>query len=169
MNVVLIGYRGTGKSTVARVLGQRLGWPVVSTDALIVAKLNLSIPDIVARFGWEYFRDVEAGVCREVTSQDRQVIDTGGGVVLRHDNVSALRTGGVTFWLTAEVPTIVSRIGEDTQRPSLTGAKSFVEEIEEVLRARQPCYRAAADHLIPTDRLSPEEVAGRILAALPDR
>ena len=162
MNIVLIGYRGTGKSSVASVLANRLGWKRVSTDAEIVARAKHSIPEIVQAFGWEYFRDLESEVCREVGGQDRLVIDTGGGAILRPQNVEALKANGRLFWLTAEISTIEARIGGDTQRPSLTGSKSFIDEIADVLKERRPTYRAAADHIIPTDQQSVTDIADTI-------
>lgn len=162
MNIVLIGYRGTGKSSVASVLANRLGWRRVSTDAEIVARAKHSIPEIVQAFGWEYFRDLESEVCREVGGQDRLVIDTGGGAILRPQNVEALKANGRLFWLTAEISTIEARIGGDTQRPSLTGSKSFIDEIADVLKERRPTYRAAADHIIPTDQQSVTDIADTI-------
>lgn len=166
MNIVLIGYRGTGKSTVARLVGERQGWHVVSTDAEIIAKAQLSIPEIVSQFGWEHFRSLESDVCRTVAEKDRLVIDTGGGAILKQDNVTALKANGVMVWLTAEVPTIIKRIGGDDQRPSLTGKKTFTEEIEVVLQERRPKYEAAADHVIPTDADSPEHIADVIVARI---
>ncbi|WP_447978696.1 shikimate kinase [Candidatus Nitrospira bockiana] len=166
MNIVLIGYRGTGKSSVAAALSVRLGWPAISTDAEIVAREGKSIPDIVKAHGWEYFRDIESQVCRDVSGKDRVIIDTGGGAVLRAENVAALKAHGRLFWLTAEVPTIQARIGGDTGRPSLTGTKSFLDEITEVLAERSPKYRAAADHIIPTDSKKIREVVDAILALL---
>ncbi len=167
MNIVLIGYRGTGKSTVGKVLARRLGWTLVSTDAEIVTREGRSIPDIVAQRGWDYFRDVESAICEEVGGRDRLIIDTGGGAILRDGNVQALRRNGRLFWLTAEVSTIVRRIGGDTQRPSLTGTKSFTEEIEEVLAQRVPKYREAADYTIDTDGRNVDTIAERVLALLP--
>jgi shikimate kinase len=152
MNVVLIGYRGTGKSSVGRILATRLGRDLMSTDAEIVRRANLSIPDIVSQYGWDYFRDLEATVCQDISSKDGQIIDTGGGAIL--------------FWLTADVKTIVSRIGGDMGRPSLTGIKSFTEEIEEVLRERTPKYQAAADHIIATEGRTPTQVADQILSKI---
>jgi shikimate kinase len=167
MNVVLIGYRGTGKSTIGKVVGARLGRQVVSTDAEIVTRAGRSVPDIVARHGWEYFRDLETDVCREVAAKDGLVIDTGGGAVLRPENVEALRKTGCLFWLRASVETIAARIGGDTQRPSLTGTKSFIEEIQEVLEERAPKYAAAADHVIETDCRGVNEIVDDILRSLP--
>ncbi|MCS6292223.1 MAG: shikimate kinase [Nitrospira sp.] len=166
MNIVLVGYRGTGKSTVGKVLAARLGWPLVSTDAEIVRGAGRSVPEIVAQHGWEHFRDLESTVCREFSAQDRLIIDTGGGAILRQENVACLKKNGVLFWLTASVATIVSRIGRDTQRPSLTGTKSFVEEIEEVLAVRTPKYREAADHIVPTDGCAINQIVETILSSV---
>lgn len=166
MNIVLIGYRGTGKSTVAAVLAERLKRDVFSTDAEIIKRTGLAIPDFVAQYGWDRFRTLEAAICQELRDRDNLIIDTGGGIVLNPDNIQALKARGRVFWLTATVPTIAARIGSDTQRPSLTGTKSFLDEIEEVLAQRQSFYRAAADRVIPTDELSPERVADIIVAQL---
>lgn len=164
MNIVLIGYRGTGKSTVGKILGQRLQRRVISTDAEIVKEAGTSIPEIVERFGWDHFRTLETQICQKFADQENVVIDTGGGVILKEENVAILKAKGKLFWLTAEVPTIVTRIGDDTQRPSLSGTKTFVEEIEEILNERTPKYRAASDVILPTDRATPEMVAEQILA-----
>ena len=164
MNIVLIGYRGTGKSTVGKILATRLGRELVSTDAEVVKRAELAIPEIVQRFGWEHFRDLESEVCRDLGGRDNLIIDTGGGAVLRQRNVEVLKKNGTLFWLTAEVPTIARRIGGDTQRPSLTGTKSFTEEIQEVLEQRLPKYQAAADHVIATEGRTVEEVVACILA-----
>jgi shikimate kinase len=166
MNIVLIGYRGTGKSTVAKILGQRLKRTVISTDAEIVKEAGQSIPLIVEQFGWDHFRVLETQMCQKLTGQDNLVIDTGGGLILKEENVKILKANGKIFWLTAMVETIVSRISGDTQRPSLSGTKSFVEEIEEILEIRRPHYQAAADHVIPTDQATPHQIADAILACM---
>ena len=163
MNIVLIGYRGTGKSTVGKILGQRLGRTVISTDAEIVKEAGQSIPQIVEQFGWDHFRELETQMCRKLQGQTELVIDTGGGLILKEENVNILKANGKIFWLTAEVSTIASRISGDTQRPSLSGTKSFVEEIEEILEIRRPHYQAAADVIIPTDNETPETIVSQIL------
>lgn len=165
MNLALIGYRGTGKSTVAALLAKELGWSVVSTDALIVERHG-PIPEIVAGSGWEHFRDLEERVIAEVCAGDRQIIDCGGGAVLRQPSRSALERRAFVVWLAASVETILERIREDDQRPSLTGEKSFTDEIAEVLATRTPVYREACDLSIDTDRLEPAAVARRIAEAL---
>jgi len=164
MNIVLIGYRGTGKSTVAAMLGQRLGQKVISTDEEIVKEAKQSIPQLIEQFGWDHFRGLETQMCQKLTGKDNLVIDTGGGLILKEENVRMLKKNGKIFWLTAEVSTIASRISGDTQRPSLSGTKTFVEEIEEILEIRKPHYQAAADHVIPTDQISPDQIADAILS-----
>ncbi|GJL61316.1 MAG: shikimate kinase 2 [Nitrospirales bacterium] len=166
MNIVFIGYRGTGKSTVAAILGQRLGRRVISTDEEIVKEAKQTIPQLIEQFGWDHFRGLETQMCQKLTGQDHLVIDTGGGLILKEENVRMLKENGKIFWLTAEVPTIASRISGDTQRPSLSGTKTFVEEIEEILEIRTPHYQAAADHVIPTDQISPEQIAETILSRI---
>jgi shikimate kinase len=163
MNIVLIGYRGTGKSTVGRLLAARLGRELVSTDAEIVKRAKRTIPEIVAQEGWEYFRNLESDICKELATRDKLVIDTGGGAILRAQNVEALKKNGTLFWLTASVETITRRIGGNNQRPSLTGTKSFLDEIQEVLRQRTPKYQAAADHRIATDNRSINQLVETLL------
>jgi len=166
MNVVLIGYRGTGKSTVGKIVATRLSRTLVSTDSESMKRAGQNIPEIVAQHGWDYFRDLESQVCQELAGRDGLVIDTGGGAILRSQNVETLKRTGILFWLTASVDTITKRIGRDTQRPSLTGTKSFVDEIQDVLRERTPTYEAAADHVIATDGRSIVQIADEILARL---
>jgi len=162
MNIVLIGYRGTGKSSVARLLAARTKWPLVSTDLEIIKKAGMPVPDIIRKRGWDYFRNVESEICKQVGKKDRMIIDTGGGAVLRKENVESLRQRGRIFWLTAEVATVMERIKNNSDRPSLTGKKSYVEEVEEVLNERLPLYKAAADHMIATDDRTVEEIANEI-------
>jgi len=164
VNLVLIGYRGTGKTTVGRLLAAELGMPYVSIDEEIVKRVALGIPEMVGRYSWEYFRDREEEAVATLAGRDGQVLDTGGGVVTRPVNIERLKKNGLVFLLEAELSDIVARIGSDTQRPSLTGTKSFTEEAAEVLAHRTPLYRAAADHAVNTSALSPEEAVRQIAA-----
>ncbi len=166
MNIVLIGYRGTGKSVVGALVGQQLGMPCIAMDARIVEQAGLTIPEIVEQHGWPGFRDMESAVASELAQLDNVIIDTGGGVIERQENIDALRANGLLIWLKASVETIVSRIQGDTQRPSLTGAKSFTEEVTEVLQRRTPKYHSAAQHEIDTDHLTLTQVAGQIIEKL---
>ena len=163
MNIVLIGYRGTGKSHVGRLLAEKLSFPYVSIDKAVVSRAGMSIAEIVSQFGWQGFRDREALEVREISVWDSIVIDTGGGVVERPENIESLSENGCLVWLKASVATIVSRIEKGSDRPALTEGKSFTEEVAEVLERRTPLYRKAAMHEIETDGVAPEEIAEQIV------
>lgn len=162
MNLVLIGYRGTGKSAIGRLLSADLTMPYVGLDAAIVDRAGMPISEIVSRHGWDFFRDLEQQVVEDATARDGQILDTGGGVITRDANTTRLRDNGVVFLLEASLEDIVARIGGDTQRPSLTGAKSFTDEVADVLQVRQPLYRAAAHHVIDTSALDAAAAARTI-------
>ncbi len=163
MNLVLIGYRGCGKSVVGELLAKQLNMVCVSMDARIVGHAGLSIPDIVERFGWQKFRDMETTVARSLSEKDRLIIDTGGGVIERPENIEALKNNGMIFWLKASTEIIVRRIEGDTQRPALVEGKTFTEEVAQVLAERTTKYRAASHHGIDTDALTPDLIAADII------
>jgi shikimate kinase len=162
MNVVLVGYRGTGKSAVAQRLADSLGLRVVSLDAELQRHAGQSIPEIVTAVGWPGFRDLEEEIVQKFAAQDGQVIDCGGGVIEREGNFVRLRAAGPVFWLKATVSTIVGRIQGDQQRPSLTGTRSFTDEVAEVLQRRTPLYRRIAHHELDTDGRTIEDIAAEI-------
>ncbi|HEX2768907.1 MAG TPA: shikimate kinase [Geobacteraceae bacterium] len=163
MNIVLIGYRGTGKSVVGALLATRLGMRYIGMDAAIVERAGMSIPDIVVKYGWPRFRDMESAEARELAGLDNIIIDTGGGVIERPENIEVLKKSALIFWLKARVDTIVARIQGDSQRPPLTSGKTFTEEVAEVLERRAPKYKGAAHYEIDTDELTPDQIADRII------
>lgn len=163
MNIVLIGYRGTGKSVVAEKLAAHLNMLVFSMDAEIVTKAGMSIPQIVEKHGWAGFRDLESEVAREMARQDNCIVDTGGGVIERPENIEVLGKEGLIFWLQASVEVIVGRIEGGTERPALVAGKTFTEEVAEVLERRTPMYADACHHAIDTDHISPDQVAAEIV------
>lgn len=163
MNIVLVGYRGTGKSHVGRLVAEKLSFPYVSIDKAITLRAGMSIPEIVDRYGWPGFRDRESLEVREMAVWDSIVIDAGGGVIERPENVELLRGNGCIIWLKAAVATIVSRIRSGDERPALTAGKTFTEEVSEVLERRTPLYRAAAMFEIDTDALEPDEIAEMVI------
>jgi shikimate kinase len=126
----------------------------------------MAVPEIVEREGWPGFRDRESRVAEDLAGRDNIVIDCGGGVIERPENVEALRSNGRVFWLKAEVDVIVERIRDDTQRPALVEGRTFTDEVREVLERRTPMYRSAADCEIDTGGLTPDEVADRIVGTL---
>ena len=166
MNIVLIGYRGTGKSVVGKLISERLRMECISMDEKIVEKAGMSIPDIVENHGWATFRDMESEVVQELAKRDNIIIDTGGGVIERPENIDVLKANAFIVWLKASAGAIVSRIEDGTERPSLTGEKSFTEEVADVLEKRTPKYMSAAHYEVDTEQLFPEQVADRIINIL---
>ena len=161
MNIVLIGMRGSGKTTIGKLLAKRLGKQFIEMDELIVQRLGQSIPEIVNRYGWQKFRDAEEEITREVARLDNVVNATGGGVVTREENIRELKQKGKLVWLKANTDTLLRRIGNDQSRPSLTG-KSPREDMEAVLAERSPIYQRVADFIVDTEGKMPEEIAEAI-------
>lgn len=165
--IFLVGYRGTGKSTVGRLVAGRLGWDFRDADAEIEAVAGTTIADIFAAEGEAGFRDREARVLGELAAADRRVLATGGGVVLRPANRDVLRTGFVA-WLTAPADVLWDRLCWDpttaARRPNLT-ASGGLDEVAKLLAVREPLYREVAAITIDTAARSPDMVAADILAA----
>src|SRR5262245_24962561 len=145
--IYLIGYRGSGKSTVARLLADRLGWTWADADAVLEARHGKTIRVIFAEEGEEGFRVKETATLQELSRGREQVIATGGGVILSSENRATLKETGWTVWLTASARTLWERLQVDAttaeRRPALT--QGGLAEIEELLQARHPLYQACAD------------------------
>jgi shikimate kinase len=163
MNIVLVGYRGTGKTAVGEKLAKILSWPLLQLDDMIVQRAGCSISKIVEKSGWDYFRDLESEAVAKAANKDSCIIDTGGGVILREQNVALLKENGILFWLKADPDTIISRIKDDANRPSLTGNKSFIEEVQEILQQRTPLYQMAQDVTIETSGRTIDSIADEIV------
>jgi len=168
-NIVLIGMRGSGKSTVGAILAGRLHRELIPMDALIVYEAEMSIPEIVAQYGWDHFRELEAKVTQKVARLRRTINATGGGVILNPANVTALRETGIVFWLRVSVEQSLQRIGEDPNRPSLTGRSSRHDDLLATLNEREPLYRAAAHYTIETDNKSQVQIADEIVWILQEK
>ncbi|MBI4078733.1 MAG: shikimate kinase [Candidatus Levybacteria bacterium] len=167
MNIMLIGMRGSGKTTVGKILAKILKKDFIETDKLIGEKAKMSIPKIIEKHGWDFFRNIESEVVQEVAEKDNIVIATGGGVVVSPKNIALLKKSGKLFWLTVSVPTLLKRIGNDKNRPSLTG-KLRKEDMEVTLQERQKLYENAADVVVDTEHVSAQKVAEAILTDLED-
>jgi shikimate kinase len=166
--IFLIGYRGTGKSTVARLLASQLGWEFRDADAVLEAKFGRSITDIFQKDGEAKFRAMEVEVLAELCKLSRVVVATGGGIVLREENRELMRRAGRIVWLTADLDTLWKRMladaAEGRPRPALSvGGRA---EIEELLRVREPLYRACAEFSVDTTGRTPEEIADEIAARI---
>ena len=145
MNVILTGLRGTGKSSVGKVLAQRLDFTFVDTDTRIEELAGCRIAEIVAQHGWEHFRALERQVVTRVAATDRQVVATGGGTLIDEENARLLKTRGVVILLLCELSILQRRIVLGSNRPSLTGQGSAAAELTQVWEARLARYHAVAD------------------------
>ncbi len=164
----LIGPRGCGKTTIARLLADRLGWDRVDADDVLEARCGMAIREVFAAEGEAGFRDRESAVLAELCGRRRCVVATGGGVVVREANRALMRASGHVVWLTADAETLWRRLQGDERtadrRPALTvGGRA---EVEEVLRVREAWYRECAHRTVRTEGRTPEAVADEILARL---
>ena len=163
MNIALIGYRGTGKSVISRILANTLHCQHYGIDEEIIRNAGRSISEIVEQEGWDRFREIERKVVEEVATKARNsVIDCGGGVVLDERNVRDLRCNSKIVLLISSLEKIVGRI-KDTNRPPLKEGLSFAEEQRQVISERDPMYRAAADCIFDTTYLKPRQTATKII------
>jgi shikimate kinase len=168
MVVTLIGYRGSGKSTVAPPLAARLGWEWADADALVEAAAKCSIREIFATEGEPAFRQRERQAISELLARDRLVLAAGGGAVLNADTRRDLRAAGPVVWLRAGIETLAERIvGDPTtagRRPNLAGGG--IDEISRLLALREPLYRECATLIVDTDGLVASEIVERIFGQL---
>ena len=158
VNLILIGFMATGKSTLARTLAPGLGFDVVDTDDLIIERAGKPITEIFSDIGQEGFRDLESGILKDFLNRDRMVISTGGGIVTRPGNIELLRSLGMVIWLNASIDVIIQRAAKSDGRPLLK-ADDPRRSVEELLAGRVELYREAADECIDVDDLSSEELA----------
>ncbi|TWT48315.1 shikimate kinase [Botrimarina hoheduenensis] len=162
----LTGYRGSGKSTVARLIAARLGWECVDSDDVIEAEASLPIAQIFAEQGEPAFRDLEERAVAGLCTRCQTVVALGGGAVLRPATRARLRAAGPVVWLTASATTLAQRIAGDTasdvRRPRLTGL-SGLAEVEQVLATREPIYRECATVAIDGEGRDPAAIADEVV------
>lgn len=161
-NVFLIGFMGSGKSTVALCLAKNDGMDMIDMDQLIVEREGMSISDIFVQKGEQYFRDVETKLLIEMETEQNKVVSCGGGAVLREENVQAMKKCGQVVFLDAKPETILDRVKDDDNRPLLRGNKN-VQFIHDMMEKRQPKYEAAADFIIHTDGKSADMICKEII------
>jgi shikimate kinase len=161
-NIVLTGFMGTGKTEVGRELSNLLGWRLIDVDEEIVKAEGMNINEIFSRFGEARFRDIETEAIRRVCAGRNVIISTGGGAVLRQENMDMLREGGVIVNLAATADTIFRRTSGTSDRPLLR-VENPLEKIRELLELRRPFYEKA-DITIVTESGTPREIAQEILA-----
>lgn len=167
-NIILIGFRGVGKSTIAEKLALRLGKRAVSLDEVMKDELG-NLQDFIKANGWEAFRDAESRLVAGLDSAD-SVVDSGGGVIEREENIRFLREKGTVVWLKVSKDVVYERLKGSNTRLSLkskTGTTgSYLDEIEEVMSRRNPLYKRAAHITVDTDSLTIDQIVEEIAARI---
>jgi shikimate kinase len=171
MSILLLGYRGSGKTTIGRLLADRLWQTFIDTDEMIVRKAGRSIASIFADYGEVAFRDLEADILREVLLLEDHVISLGGGAVLREENRRLLiASTHKRIYLRCDPEVLVQRIHADpgtaANRPALTHIGGGIEEVRQVLAQREPVYRQVMTAELDVTHLSPQEACSYIVRLL---
>lgn len=160
-NIVLVGFMGTGKSSVGRHLAGALDMRFVDMDEVIEQRAGKPIPRIFAEEGEAHFRKLERALAQELSRQTGLVIAPGGGIVLNPDNIRDFSAGGVVVCLWADAETILARVQHETHRPLLAGGDKFLK-IRELLESRRKLYEAIPLR-VDTNRLTVQQTAEAVL------
>lgn len=172
MIISLIGYRGSGKTSLAPLLAEFLGWDWIDADRELELRAGLSIAEIFAQEGEARFRQLETELLAELAARERLVLATGGGAVLNPETRRRLREAGPVIWLQVDAETVAERLQQDADnssrsRPALT-TLSFREEIAAVLTEREPIYQQSAHYAVDARQASPPEILQELVGALPE-
>ena len=162
-NIVLIGFMGSGKTSIGRLVAQRLGFQFIDTDAKIIERTGLQVAEIFERHGEAWFREQETSTLRSLNILNRAVISTGGGIVVRKENHAILRELGFVVWLTASEDVIFERVSRNKKRPLLETADPR-ETVHKLLTERQHLYEAVAQYTLDTTTLAHESTASALIA-----
>lgn len=163
-NIYLVGFMGTGKTTVGKLLSQTLKRRFVEMDDMIEEREGVKIADIFSKKGESYFRKAEKNLLKEIAQQNNLIISCGGGIVIDEENIRIIKSTGIMICLEADAGTIYERIKQYSHRP-LINVPSPQKEIEELIRKRTPFYRKA-HFFIDTARFAPTEAVERIVDIL---
>ena len=164
-NIVLIGFMGAGKSTIADYMSTMFDMRLVEMDQEISDREEMSIPDIFATYGEEYFRNKETELLRELQTGRNCIISCGGGVAMREENVAEMKKNGRVVLLTASPETVYERVKDSGDRPLLHGNNN-VEFIAELMEKRREKYEAAADVVVCTDRKTILQICEELITKL---
>lgn len=160
-NIVLCGFMGSGKSTIGKILSEKLGMRLIDTDSYIESKEGMTVSEIFAKYGEEYFRNAELEACRQLSSLQGCIISTGGGTLLRETNVAEIKKGGKVYFLDISPDTVLTRLRHDTTRPLLQ-REDKEKAVNDLMKQRMPLYKKAADHIINAEE-SPRKVCAKII------
>lgn len=164
-NIFLIGFMGCGKSTTANYLSRKYAMQTIEMDQMIVEQMGMSISNIFAQYGEEYFRNLETQLLIDLQTQQNVVISCGGGVPMRENNVAEMKKSGKVVLLTAEPETIFNRVKDNHDRPLLENNKN-VDFISKLMAERRERYEVAADITIETDGKKTSEICNELVCRL---
>lgn len=163
LNIVLVGFMGSGKTTIGRLIAQRLGFQFVDSDAVIVERAGMQVAEIFSKHGEAWFRDSESSTLESLHVLQRSVISTGGGAVLREHNRPLLRQLGFVVWLTASEDVIFERISRNKKRPLLQTPNPR-QTVHDLLEQRRDIYAEVAQFTVETTHLSHEKAAETVIS-----
>ncbi len=170
MNIYLIGYRCSGKTTIGNALAIKTGCSFLDTDEHITSCYNTTITKMVKKHGWQYFRTKEKEAIRDISRKNRYVVATGGGVILNRENIVLMKNSGVLIWLRAKKENIKNWILSDNKtlesRPSLTG-DNIISDIEQTFNLRNDLYNSVCDFTVSVDKFYVSHICDRIFYFVP--
>jgi len=165
MNIVLIGFRGAGKTCVGKLLAGKLKWSFVDADEFIERRYGFMVSELIEKHSESLFRLFESDVINQLSKLDSHIIAAGGGAVLKYKNVRNLKRNGKVFWLHADCDTICQRILKDDKtgkKPVTAGSNELFNKIRDLMAFREQYYKQSADYIIKTTDSAPEMVANSI-------
>lgn len=166
MNIVLIGFRAAGKSTISKILQERLSMDVISTDKLIEEREKLSIKEIAEQKGWKYFREVETKIISEISEKNNCIIDTGAGAIEEPINIDNLKKNGYLVFVYVSLKDNKTRIMKNPNRPKLNPLLNLEDDISVAYNRRLYLYEEAMDFKVNASKYSAEECAEQIIKQL---
>lgn len=153
MNLILTGMRGSGKTTLGRLLARELKKKFIDLDQEIEKKTGTNIATIVQKKGWNYFRQIEKKVCSKISKKKNCVIASGGGTILSHKNVEKLKSNGLIIFLECDLDILKSRLKKCQNRPNLKKGSSFIDELNAIWQERKTIYYQTADFVVKSENL----------------
>ncbi len=166
MNIVLIGFRGAGKTALAKILAEKLNMPLYNVDKMIEEREGKRIREIVSEKGWQYFREVESNIIEQLSNVDNAIIDTGGGVVENSTNIDNLKKNGYIIYVQSSLKDIKQRILNDPDRPKLNPTLDIEDDLNVTYNRRLPLYEEYSDFRVNTSIKSLEQCANEIVKFL---
>ncbi|VGO16014.1 Shikimate kinase [Pontiella desulfatans] len=160
-NIVLVGFMGSGKTTVGKLIAEKTGMPLLDMDSMIEERAGKSINEIFADDGEARFREYERELAKELAAMEGQIISTGGGIVLNPENIADFEKTGLVVCLLADAETVLDRVKHDTSRPLLAGDKEA--KILQILETRKPLYESIKHRIDTSGRPSPAPTAQEII------